>query len=166
MVLCQICHSRVATLHLTEIVGNEKREIHLCEECAAKQGAKLAQDGSVSDFVKAVGAPVRRELDKLAKLICPVCGMSFLEFQQHSLFGCANDYEVFKPQLMPILERIHRATQHVGKVPAEIGKKLKMSAEIMRLTRRLKRAVENEEYEKAAEIRDRLKAMEDHVDAT
>jgi len=166
MKLCQICHSRAATLHLTEIVGNQKKEIHLCEECAHKQGAKLAQDMSFADFIKSVGNPIQKELDKLAKLVCPVCGTSFLEFQQRSLLGCPNDYEVFEWQLMPLLERVQRATAHVGKVPRGIGRKVKMSTEILRLKRHLKRAVDGEQYERAARIRDRLKAMEDQLDAT
>jgi len=166
MKLCQVCHGAVATLHLTEIVGNEKKEIHLCEACAAKQGAKLGGDSNISEFMKSVGGPIREKLDTLAKLVCPACGTTFLEFQQRSLLGCPNDYEAFAPQLTPLLERIHRSTQHVGKVPAEIGKKVKLSAEILRLKRRLKKAVGDEQYEKAAQIRDRLKAVEEQVDAT
>ncbi|MCK4851257.1 MAG: UvrB/UvrC motif-containing protein, partial [Phycisphaerae bacterium] len=98
---------------------------------------------------------------ELAELSCPQCGLSFLEFRQHGLLGCPNDYEVFEQPLDGLLTRVHgEDTHHVGKVPARGGTQQKRNMKLLRLRRELAGAVESEEYEKAAELRDRIKEFE------
>jgi len=156
---CDKCN-RPATVHLTEIVGGEKLEKHLCESCAAAEGITVTANIPISklleDFVlQTSGEPAGAELK------CDVCGLTFAEFRQQGHLGCPNDYDAFEPALTPLLERAHEgATQHLGKVPRRAGADQKRQNALLRLRAELKQAVGAEDYEKAAALRDRIKEME------
>jgi len=96
-------------------------------------------------------------------LVCQKCGMSYDEFQKVGKLGCSGCYETFGNRLKPILKRLHGSVEHSGKVPVKISKTLRTSKEIEELKGLLSKAVQNEEYEKAAEIRDRIKAIESEL---
>ena len=67
---------------------------------------------------------------------------------------------VFRDNLEPILRRLHGGSEHTGKVPARLADEIKTTNEIERLKAELASAVENEQYEKAAELRDRIRELE------
>jgi protein arginine kinase activator len=164
---CQICKKNLATVHLTEIIKNKKREIHLCEECAAKKGVAFkSHQFSISDLLSGlVNSQAAQEIAKMSQIKCPICGLSYLEFRQHGRLGCATDYTVFKEGLMPLLEKIHGSTEHLGKIPNSSGDTREVSKELLELRQALKRAVDKEDYEKAAEVRDRIRQIEEGHDA-
>jgi protein arginine kinase activator len=168
-VICQVCKKHIATVHLTEIIKDKKREIHLCEECAGKKGVAFkSQQFSIQDLLSGlVNSQAAQEIAKMSQIKCPICGISYLEFRQHGRLGCATDYTVFKEGLLPLLEKIHGSVEHVGKIPKTSGDAVKSGKELLDLRQALKRAVDSEDYEKAAEIRDRIKALEEkgHADA-
>src|SRR4051812_25905234 len=162
---CQLCPNP-ATVHLTKIVNKEKTEVHLCQACAEKQQLPAA-DLSLSAILQSlIGQHVSSAAEELARLNCPTCGLKYMEFRADGRLGCPADYEVFRAGLMPILERIHRATRHVGKVPqrhgdaghgaADPGR----TAEVLALRQRLRRAVETENYEQAVVLRDLIRQKE------
>jgi len=163
--LCQNCQQRPATVHLTEIVNNQKREIHLCEECAQEKGVAIKAHVTGLDIPEFVGklasseqsAPGRKPTSELR---CDVCGLTFEAFRNLGKFGCPNDYEVFKEGLVKLLERIHGSTQHRGKVPSRVTDRVSHQKELMQLKEELRVAVEREEYERAAELRDRIRRLE------
>jgi len=108
--LCQKCKKHAATVHLTEIINNEKREKHLCEQCAAMEGVtgSVVQEplkGHVQQIMAkfVMSQPEAKETSQLA---CDECGMTFLQFRNGGLLGCPNDYEVFKTPLMGLLEKL------------------------------------------------------------
>ena len=158
--LCQRCKKNPATVHLTEIVGSEKRESHLCEKCSVQEN--LVDQGHepinelLAQFVIAhTGA------QELAQLSCQKCGMTFAQFRNGGLLGCPEDYQAFRKPLLALLERVQEGnTEHVGKVPGKKGQKRKRQHKIMQLQRKLKRAVSVEDYETAAALRDQIEAME------
>ena len=155
---CDKC-DRPATVHMTEIVGGEKLEKHLCEPCAAAEGIAITANIPISklleDFVLQTADQAEPELT------CDVCGMTFAEFRQHGHLGCPNDYDAFEPAMAGLLERAHDgATQHVGKVPSRAGTDQKKQNALLRLRADLKKAVQAEQYEEAAALRDRIKEME------
>ncbi len=157
---CDHCE-KIATIHLTEIVGGKKIEKHLCEDCAADEGITVKANVPISqlleDFVLQTGQTQPAEPD----LECDVCGMTFSEFRDSGLLGCPNDYDAFAETLEPMLARAQDgATQHVGKVPQHAGTAQQRQNEILRLRGELKDAINAEAYEKAAELRDRIKQME------
>jgi len=168
-ILCQICKKNVATVHLTEIIKDKKREIHLCEECAGKKGVAFkSHEFSISDLLSGlVNTQAAQEIAKMSQIKCPICGLSYLDFRQHGRLGCATDYTVFKEGLMPLLEKIHGNTEHMGKIPTSSGEARELSHELLELRQDLKRAIDKEDYEEAAKLRDRIQALEEgrHADA-
>ena len=156
---CDNCE-RDATVHLTEIIDGQKTERHLCEVCAASEGvtgqAALPISKLLEDFVAKTQTGAR-----MAELVCEHCGISFLEFRQSGLLGCPNDYDVFADQLAPLLARMHAGfDRHTGKTPGRAAGDEARQVELLRLRGQLKQAVAAEAYERAAELRDRIKCLE------
>lgn len=158
--LCQRCKKRSATVHLTEIVKSEKREKHLCEKCAADEGVTVKQHVPLNELLNSF-LMSQAGIQQMADLVCPDCGMTFVEYRNHGLLGCPGDYDVFEKALGPMIERAHEgATQHVGKTPRRHAAGSDRQRELMRLRRELNVAVQREEYERAAKLRDRLQELE------
>ncbi|MFW6132630.1 MAG: UvrB/UvrC motif-containing protein [Planctomycetota bacterium] len=160
---CDRCHERPATVHLTEIVEGEKIEKHLCEQCAAGEGITIKANVPISqlleDFI--LQSSQEESQAQTQELRCEVCGLTFTAFRKQAVLGCPNDYDAFAPQLEPLLARAQNgATQHVGKVPSRAGSTQKKQTAILRLRGELKDAVAREDYEAAADLRDRIKSLE------
>jgi len=167
--LCQSCKDNEATVHVTEVAysgaepaaSTEVQERHLCEVCA--QAAKLPHTPiikkSVAEIWKLLQASAQRG-KKETGLACPDCGMTLMEFRQKGRLGCPRDYEVFTPQLRDLLERIHGATRHSGRVPGLDERSLERLRQVNELQKRLETAIREEAYEAAARLRDELKSLE------
>src|SRR3954447_18822227 len=156
---CQFC-SNPATVHLTRLVKKQKLEVHLCQECAEKHQSP-ASDLSLSSILESlIGQHVSPVAEELGRLICPTCGIKYMEFRADGRLGCPADYEVFRTGLVPILQRIHRATRHVGKAPRRRAVRRTTPAELLDLRQQLRRAVEHEDYELAAHLRDTIRQKE------
>jgi protein arginine kinase activator len=153
---CQSC-GRDATVHLTEIVQGKMTEVHYCDECAQKEGVSPLTPQSF--FAQLVGPGSSSGKD--AELTCGGCGLTYAEFRQRGRLGCPECYRVFREGLCPLLEKIHGSSQHLGRVPGSTGEGLKAERELIQLRRELSRAIQREEYEKAAEIRDRIQELEE-----
>jgi protein arginine kinase activator len=91
---------------------------------------------------------------------CPACGIKYMEFKAEGRLGCPEDYTVFRDALLPLVERIHRAVRHRGKVPPNAARHAAAQTELRDLRQRLRRAVEAEAYEEAAQLRDAIKLKE------
>jgi len=159
--LCQKCQKRVANIQVTQIINNNKHVIYLCQQCAREEGKVLMGSPlSVNDFFSGMmGIPVRPSLSE-QQLVCDKCGMSYEEFKKRGKLGCENCYNVYGEKLMPILKRLHGNVQYHGKLPKKVSENVKASKEIADLKEQLNNAVEVEEYEKAAELRDKIKVLE------
>lgn len=154
---CQSC-SKPATVHLTDIVNGHKRELHLCQRCAEERHLLQQDELNLPAIVQAlIGQHVGQPTDELARLSCPACGIKYMEFRAQGRLGCPNDYQVFRIGLGPLLQRIHRAERHKGKRPQRMSANLACEAELLELRRRLREAVERENYEEAACLRDLLR---------
>jgi protein arginine kinase activator len=155
---CEKCPN-AATLHITEILGeNHIEELHLCEVCAQKY---LNEPNPPKVSAKAV------PLDDLEDATaghqeCENCGLKFVDFRNTGRLGCPHDYDVFREELVQLLENIHGETRHVGKVPRRAPDARRGQAELIRLRKALSAAVNKEQYEEAARIRDRIKRLEEH----
>lgn len=171
--LCKICNKNPATIHIQEIVNGEKKTLHICAECAAKkskedpvlQGFNLAEmlyslSGQIGAGGEAGDAATTIEGDETNRA-CPKCGWDTGRFRKTGRLGCANCYEVFADILTPALSNMHRGVLHVGKVPGLDGSggPGRRPMEIMKLQRELEDCVRREEFEKAAQLRDRIGAL-------
>ncbi|TYP48159.1 UvrB/UvrC motif-containing protein [Thermosediminibacter litoriperuensis] len=164
---CDECKKRPATVHITKIVNGEKTLMHLCEQCAKEKNifsVSFNFDGeplSMQKFLASFFEPMVSEFrEKSQPLSCNRCGLTFPRFTQIGRFGCSNCYEAFKGQLDPMLRRLHGKTYHVGKVPRRTGGRVRIKSEIERLKRELQEAVNAEEYERAAQLRDKIRELE------
>ena len=166
---CDNCNNKTATVHLTEIRNGKKIEKHLCEQCAAQAEGMPAIKGHtpinelLTNFVMAHSG-----LQKEQGASCEQCGITWAEFRQQGLFGCEHDYDVFEKDLSPLLMRAHEgATHHVGKSPVRAGsgaaapKAKRKLVDITKLRKELARAVELEDYERAAKLRDQIRQAEE-----
>lgn len=154
--ICQRCQNE-ASVHLTERVDGRRRELHLCVGCARKAGVVLPEtppDLGLDSVVQSLIAKHVGELvGELAELSCPDCGMRYMDFRVGGRLGCPHDYQVFQSGLLPLLQRFHGATRHVGKR----ARPRPEAAERLRLRSRLREAVALEDYEEAARLRDRIR---------
>jgi protein arginine kinase activator len=156
---CQHC-SKPATVHLTELEGGAKKEYHLCEACAEKQHFLQHKELNLPAIVQSlIGQHIGQLTDELAKLTCPACGIKYMEFRAEGRLGCPHDYEIFQAGLEPLLLRIHRAKRHIGKSPRR-RYCATLQRDLVQLRQRLRAAVESEEYEEAARLRDLIRQKE------
>ena len=157
--MCEKCNLNPAAVTLTRVINGKKSVLHLCASCAKEYNVYKGFDidlGFPSLFSSFFGdEPIETDSGET----CPVCSMTRAEFIKNGKPGCSNCYKVFESSMRPLLKKIHSTTTHVGKVPgASTGGKPESKIDILKA--RLKEAVSNEEYEKAAHLRDEIKEME------
>lgn len=161
--LCQNCNQRESTIHFTKIVNGQATQMHLCQECAQKvQGFGFSlYPGMVSDFLQALfGINPAGQADQLQQEKCPGCGRTFSQIQQAGRMGCSKCYEKFEPQMELLLRRIHGGGTHVGKVPVKGGTAVRSKQELAQLKDKLQELIKKEEFEEAAQVRDRIREIE------
>ncbi|MEM1445706.1 MAG: UvrB/UvrC motif-containing protein [Planctomycetota bacterium] len=166
---CDLC-SRPATHHSVEIVNGQKIEKHLCAFHAEQEGLTVkAQHQPINElltnFVKlhaGVDSEPEAEASGSKELACDECGTTYAKFRESTLLGCPHCYAAFEKPLGNLLERAHEgATHHIGKVPRRAGVGEQRQEQLTRLRRRLHDAVDAEDYELAARLRDELTTLED-----
>jgi protein arginine kinase activator len=173
---CEICKIKPATVHLTEIVDGQRRESHLCQACAQKEGITIKNQLSLNELLSSLIAAHQQadeqEMDTIEKS-CPVCGMTLEMFRKNALLGCPKDYEIFDKSLQTIIEKAHNGNLiHKGKTPPGVPQQVvssdtkkdeaetKEKDEIESIKNQLDEAVRKEDYELAARLRDQLKALQ------
>lgn len=161
---CQQC-DKLATFHITELMGGKPQELHLCEEHArtylTQNEEEVAAASSLAGVLAhqmAVGQTAE-ELARLDQRVCPVCGISFYEFRNQGRLGCPHDYIAFAKELEPLITNIHGETEHTGKRPARYAGGTEARTALIRLRREMKEAIAEERYEKAKELKDEIKRV-------
>ena len=159
---CQKC-SNPATVHLTSLTGLTKKVVHLCDSCAKKYD--MVQVNKQELNVQAVvhfmlGQQLGPEAEELSRLTCPHCGIKYMEFRGQGRLGCPHDYEAFRLGLEPILKRVHRSVRHAGKRPPNYLANRERLEQMVDMHRQLREAIEREEYELAARLRDMIRLKE------
>jgi protein arginine kinase activator len=159
---CRRC-TKPAVLHITELRNGEAQALHLCEGCAKDYLSNVSPGTPPDDAASESGFPAEStgdESDERDALSCPHCGITFKQFRSQGRLGCPHDYVVFRDELLPLLESIHSETQHVGKVPRHAPGISRTQVDLIRLRGELKAAVQNEQYEAAATLRDQIQQLE------
>ncbi len=165
---CEHCNEEEAEVHIRQTTGGQTREFHLCQRCAKELAAK----GIIPDF--SFGGPVSNLLGALwsgplqlkgraeepsGGPCCPSCGMDLGEFRKTGMLGCPNCYVAFRDALEPLLRKVQGTTVHRGMRPGDVALRgEEESVDLLR--RRLAQAVAEEKYELAAELRDRIRILE------
>ncbi|MFF2094461.1 UvrB/UvrC motif-containing protein [Paenibacillus sp. NPDC058174] len=167
--ICQECGNRPATLHFTKIVNGEKTEFHVCEACARERGDSIpgAVNGfSIHNLLSGLldfdpsGSASSASLKQQQALRCEECGLTYTQFSKLGRFGCSSCYRYFADRLDPLLKRVHGNTVHSGKIPKRTGSQIQYKREIEQLRGEMQGHIEREEFESAAELRDRIRELE------
>ena len=154
---CEICGKRQAKIHLTDFVDGKPVQRHVCEQCYKKHGG-LPELDAPSIFQQLIEA-VAPQLRELSSKRCPTCGTNYLEFRQTMKLGCPNDYEVFGDAMEQLAKRLHNATRHAGKVPVDAESGVVTEKRLQHLKQQMRQAIETEDYERAALLRDRIREL-------
>jgi protein arginine kinase activator len=170
---CEHCHEREAIIHLTQIQNAQVTTLHLCEPCAAEKGIETGTPSGkfpLQDFLATLGKGGAEPADAGVDLACAACGATLKDFRQTGRLGCAECYRTFEAPLRDLLRRLHGSAQHVGEgygpAPAvaaaqpRAGVAAGAGEALAGLRERLRRAVEAEDFELAAELRDRIRGLE------
>jgi protein arginine kinase activator len=155
---CQSCGKREAKIHFTEIKDGKKTELHICENCAHEKNMVLAFPSLLSHIMKGGEAEGKSGADAVPAA-CPQCGMTYTDFKAKGRLGCPDCYNGFKPVLLPLLEKVHGKQRHAGSAPTRLESTLESRRELENLEEELRSAIELEEYEKAAKIRDQIRGV-------
>ena len=160
--ICDICHKREATVHLTEIINDQVTELHLCEECAKEKGSEVEQHFDLADLLAGLtdSAGAKPASKEELNIKCPNCKMTYADLKKIGRLGCSQCYTVFKKSLAPLLKRIHGSTQHVGKAPKRLAKETKQRTQLQVLKAELEKLIRLESFEEAVKIRDKIKELE------
>lgn len=145
--LCANCKKNEATVHLTEIEGNQIVKVHLCPACAQHKGVATPVVEALKNLSENIS---ERQVSEEPGEVCSVCGLSFREFREVGRLGCPNCYRDLGRPLRELLAFIHKGTKHEGKVP-DAGRR-----ERHRLRKAIEAAVAREDYEEASRLRDLL----------
>ena len=156
---CDVCKANQATVLLTQIVDGKMQKVNLCESCSKEKGVTDPTGFALADLLLGLGAAQEMERGGGAQK-CPVCGFSQADFKKTGRLGCGACYDTFAEGLATLLKSMHKGTTHIGKVPARAVRSLERETEMKTLQRDLRKAVAEEDYESAAQLRDRLKQFE------
>ena len=157
--LCCICKEKEATVHFTQIVGDKMQKVDLCETCAKTKGFDDPTAFSLgADMLLGLGAS--QEIEQAAggvEIKCPRCGFSQADFKKAGRLGCPDCYKTFAEPLEGLLKTMHKGTRHVGKVPESLRHNRDLSDRLRLLQKRLAKAIQEEDFEEAAILRDEIK---------
>lgn len=155
---CEVCQKKQASVKVKQIYNGQVKVLFLCKECAAASGLDLAAPPELSELL--LGA-IPAKLDHiLGSPVCPHCGMKWSVFKKSTRLGCPKCYEAFEHELQSYIAALHYGeTQHGGKIPASA----KLQAEIIALGKALQDAIDVQNYELAAKLRDRIKEIKKTV---
>ncbi len=161
--LCEKCGKNVATTHIKTSINGVIEAHHLCSHCA-KQSSYVQSPLSFeqllgSFFGDAVKTAPRTDKRKR----CDGCGLCFDDIAESGRVGCDKCYDTFFEQLLPSLQRMHGKAYHAGKVPDRIQAEPSAEDKISELKSQLKDAIDSENFEQAAKLRDEIKLLKEEV---
>ena len=163
--ICNVCGTKEASIHLTEIINGKMAEVHICEACAEEKGTEFKTYFNFGDLL--AGVP---ELEKAlggsgkkTPLVCKECGMNYQDFAKNGRLGCAGCYASFQKPLAAVIKQVQRASSHVGKKPTRISKDTRSTHDLRQLQEKLRKSIQMEAFEEAAQLRDEIKQAEEKI---
>lgn len=165
--VCQVCHTNTAEVKLTQVVNNKKIELSLCKKCAEEKGvgnplAALPQ--IFGNFILSLlSEEILKPKEDKSGLKCQHCGLTWDNFEKTGLLGCDICYQSFYEELKVVLRRIHGSNQHIGSRPKS-NRFFMSDVELESAKLELEQAIEDENFERAAELRDRIRDAQREMD--
>lgn len=147
-------------MHLTQITGDKMQKVDLCEECSKTKGINDPAGFNLADLLLGLGAS--QELEQAGggvEIKCSRCGFTQADFKKAGRLGCPECYKTFAEGLEGLLKSMHKGTRHVGKVPESLRQNRDLSDRLKALQKKLAKAIEDENFEQAAHLRDEIKQM-------
>jgi protein arginine kinase activator len=135
------------------------QKVDLCEECASNKGVNDPATFSLADLLLGLGAAQEVEQSGGSDLRCPKCGFTQGDFKKAGRLGCADCYATFADGLEGLLKTMHKGTKHAGKVPHSLQQTRDMAERFKVLQKKLSKAVEDENFEQAATLRDEIRQL-------
>lgn len=178
MMNCHMCGQREATIHLFELIDGHQTSVWLCDICASGRPELVA--GNLGTPFPLVSGQTSNESGSLASFLgqstdgeggpsrvsaCPHCEYQLSEFQNSNRLGCVRCYEHFREQVQPILGMYHRHVSHLGKVPHSVSGTASRQGELTRMRVALEKAIQTENYEEAARLRDLITQLKEKTGA-
>lgn len=160
---CDICKEKEAVIHVKQIVGEKISELHLCSDCAGEKGISGEEDVielSLSQLLTSLIDLTDKYSEQEDRDICSTCGTTIKDFRKNATLGCAECYSTFNKEIENYLENTAGQVQHVGKLPEKVGTLKKLLVDKESLREKLEKAINQENYEQAAVLRDRIKIIE------
>lgn len=161
--LCQNCQKNEANMHMKRIINGSATEVHFCSDCARSlgYGDSFGSFGlGFSDLFSDLLGRSEKTLSGSSTLRCSLCGKSFSDIAESGRVGCAECYVTFYDKLLPTLRKIHGKTTHQGKAPENFSETVQMpQVDVNDLKEQLKLAIEREDFELAAQLRDEINAL-------
>ena len=158
--LCDNCLKNQATVHLTTFSNGQVKTMHFCPQCAAQKNKASSVVGpNLNDFMSSF-----YDKEESDVIVCKNCGTTLDEFSETGRLGCANCYSVFRQSIIPVLEGVHINTKHKGKCPGQTIEidieKANRQSKKNKLKNELRAAIEIENFEEAAKLRDEIALLE------
>ena len=158
--ICEVCQTENATVHLTQIISGKMQKIDLCEKCAKEKGVADPAGFSLADMLLGLGAADEIKTNGAQELVCPQCGFTQPDFKKTGRLGCPQCYVTFSEGLGVILKDMHKGIVHKGKIPSRAAKAEIYRSKLKSLHTELQAAVQAENYEQAASLRDQISNLE------
>ncbi len=168
MQYCNACQKAIASIHIMDLhEGNVVGQQHFCVSCAESAGVvqpktpiKFSTTEILEDLLGGLKTPQKDKKGGDDEPVCPGCGLNASDFKMRGRLGCPRCYEVFRGSLLPLLERVHDGTSHRGRFPGRTAMDVAAADKMAELKRRLDNAIQEENYEEAAQLRDELQQAE------
>ena len=186
IILCDVCQSRDAEVFLTQIVEGKMQKVNLCKECSKDRGVEDPTGFALTELLAGLGTSTETEkpsappgqpslaggavsgpsmaLTTTSSTKCPVCGFTQADFKKTGRLGCSTCYQTFSDSLGNLLKAMHKGTAHTGKMPSNLARRRECAERLKTLQSDLKTAVEAENYEDAASLRDQITKLKSQMD--
>ena len=154
--VCDVCKEREAIVVVQQISNNQKKEIHLCMICATEKGLIPTQE----NIGKTIGNLFTKKEVPADNRICPVCGFKISKMKMDYSVGCPECYSVFSSDIQDFFKGNKITESYTGRMTERLANFRSVLTDRLLLQSKLEKSIEQEDYEKAAIYRDRLKALE------
>lgn len=155
--VCDLCHKNEAIFFVEQTSNNEKVKLKFCADCVKERGFSTDPE-NISKAITSIFSEIFGA-KKINELLCPVCGARRSNIKR-GLVGCPECYEIFKDDIIDYMKRKNIYGEYLGLMPKRISNFRSALTDRIVVQKKLEKAIQDEDYEKAAFYRDYLHAIE------